>query len=432
MIAALVRASIGGAVAVAVVWAIGRLLPRLSPAVRATLWWLATAKCLVSLVWISPLELPVLPAATLKVAQVSGASAAVDPSASGPSSTPAAWDLETVALSLWGAGATIALLLGMRQWRRASAIVRAARPASNELNAVASELAGRLGIAETPAVLESELINTPLVTGLRRPAVVVPASFHSLLPDQQRMALCHELAHVKRADLLLGAVPALAERIFFFHPLVHVAAREYSISREAACDRDVLDALDAAPDEYGRLLVDLGVSRPRAGLAGAAGGSFLIIKRRLSMLTESPNRSKYSRAIAIAAVGVAALTLVPLTLSARPATIVPDVQPHTQAVGRLQEPKDAPAIRIVLFADKTRLRGERSDVVHAMSFRTGDEKLMWFQINDGEYLLRDAALLKRVDDAWEKAIATSDPADTSYIDALLKRFAEGGAATRVK
>jgi bla regulator protein BlaR1 len=434
MTTALLRASIGGAVAVAVVWAIGRLLPRLSPAVRTTLWWLAAAKFVVSLAWISPLEIPVLPAATLNVAQTPGAATGGGLPGNGAARATASWNVETLALSVWSAGAAIAMMLGIRQWRRASAIVRASRPASDELNVVAAALARRLGIARVPAVLESNLIDSPLVTGLWRPAVVVPAAFHSLSPDQQRMALCHELAHVKRADLSFGAVPALAERIFFFHPLVHVAAREYSIWREAACDRDVLDALDAAPDEYGRLLVNLGVAHPRAGLAAAGGASwsFASLKRRLSMLTESPNRSKYSRAIAISAVGIAALTLVPLTLSARPAVVAPDVQAQTQAAAKPQGQQELPAIRAVLFAEKTRLRGERNDVVRAMAYRTGDEKLAWFQIGDSEYVLRDAALLTRLEEAWEKAITTEDPADISFVDALLKRFADGGRATKVK
>ena len=34
------------------------------------------------------------------------------------------------------------------------------------------------------------------------------------------MALAHELMHVRRRDVLLGCLPALAERLYFFHPLV--------------------------------------------------------------------------------------------------------------------------------------------------------------------------------------------------------------------
>ena len=99
------------------------------------------------------------------------------------------------------------------------------------------------------------------------------------------MALCHELAHMKRGDVWLGCVPAAAERIFFFHPLAHLAAREYVFWREAACDAAVLAALDAAPQSYGRLLLDLGVSRQRATLAAAgAAWSFSNLRRIIVML----------------------------------------------------------------------------------------------------------------------------------------------------
>ena len=82
------------------------------------------------------------------------------------------------------------------------------------------------------------------------------------------MAICHELVHLRRGDLWLGCVPALAERLFFFHPLAHVAAREDPLAREAACDAAVLRAMDATPQDYGRLLLALGVSPLARGLRG--------------------------------------------------------------------------------------------------------------------------------------------------------------------
>ena len=118
---------------------------------------------------------------------------------------------------------------------------------------MAIDLGCRFRPRRIPAVRLSDEVETPLVAGLRRPTVLLPARRFVELPErQQRMAICHELAHVKRADLWLGCVPALAERLFFFHPLVHVAAREYALSREAACDAAVLDATAAPPrQEYG-------------------------------------------------------------------------------------------------------------------------------------------------------------------------------------
>ena len=76
------------------------------------------------------------------------------------------------------------------------------------------------------------------------------------------MALAHELAHLRRGDLWLGWVPALAEALLFFHPLVRRAAREYALAREEACDAEALRLTGAEPGDYGQLLLAFGVARP--------------------------------------------------------------------------------------------------------------------------------------------------------------------------
>ncbi len=61
MLAVLARASLEGAIVAALVWTVIRWLPRLSPATRTALWWCAAAKFLLALVWVTPVELRVLP-----------------------------------------------------------------------------------------------------------------------------------------------------------------------------------------------------------------------------------------------------------------------------------------------------------------------------------------------------------------------------------
>src|SRR3546814_8140732 len=85
------------------------------------------------------------------------------------------------------------------------------------------------------------------------------------------MAMAHELVHLRRGDLWLGWVPATAQWLFCFHPLVRWAMREYALNRESACDAQVMQHDQAAPQDYGRLLLRLGVAQPmHAGLAGAS------------------------------------------------------------------------------------------------------------------------------------------------------------------
>jgi hypothetical protein len=138
------------------------------------------------------------------------------------------------------------------------------------------------------------------------------------LSRQERdMVIGHELAHVRRRDLLFAWVPAIAERLFFFHPLARFAAREYATAREAACDALVLDATGVAPHDYGRLLVRLGV----AGLdpvftVGGAAPSVAVLKRRLEMLHDVTTIRSSRARIALVAF-VALLALLPVRLVAR-------------------------------------------------------------------------------------------------------------------
>jgi peptidoglycan hydrolase CwlO-like protein len=116
-----------------------------------------------------------------------------------------------------------------------------------------------------------------------RPILILPPSVVELPPDELRLVLAHELLHVGRGDLWWGLLPAVAQRLFFFHPAAHLAAREYRLAREAACDAAVLRRLDTAPREYGRLLLRLGVvARPAAGVGASSTRGHL--ERRLQML----------------------------------------------------------------------------------------------------------------------------------------------------
>ncbi len=385
MLEILVRASFEGAILVAMIWTLCRFLPRLSPATRTVLWWCAAAKFVLALVWTSPVLVPILPADVRStqearssvtgtdvaeaVAPVSAGSIRAaagttglnrgwtQPSRGTPESATA-WQATAIVV-VWLAGVVAAAGVGVRRWKQMAGL-RArstASPAATE--AMAADLASRIGLRRVPRVRFSDEVGTPLVTGILQPLILLPTgAFDALSERQQHMALCHELTHIKRADLWLGSVPAIAERAFFFHPLVHLAAREYALCREAACDAHVLAVLDAAPQEYGRLLLGLGVSRTRTSLAAAgAPWSFSTLKRRIAMLDSPSPRSTGSRLVAAAVIGIAALAIAPLRIAARPAAvdaaIEPAAPPATAVLpGAMPEPRSlAPTPRDPLTPD---------------------------------------------------------------------------------
>jgi beta-lactamase regulating signal transducer with metallopeptidase domain len=333
MISTLARASLDGGIVVAIVWIVTRLF-RLSPATRATLWWCAAAKFVVALFWAQPILLPVLPPAevSLPLSIVSIGANEPTPSADGRTSRVEQTQIESAVVrerwslalvGLWAIGCAVAAGIGASGVSRMKRIIARSSTAPHRIREMANALSIRIGLRRVPRLLVSDDVDTPLVAGLFRPVVLLPNhGFTRLRPDQQFMVLCHELAHVKRGDLWFGWAPAIAERAFFFHPLAHLAAREYSLWREAACDAAVLDALEAAPREYGCLLLDLGMSRRRTGLAAAgAPWSFPNLKRRIVMLQDSSMRmrSRRSRVLSAAIVGCAVVAILPMQLVARPA-----------------------------------------------------------------------------------------------------------------
>jgi beta-lactamase regulating signal transducer with metallopeptidase domain len=49
--------------------------------------------------------------------------------------------------------------------------------------------------------------------------------------------ILHELAHVRRRDLIWGWIPELARLAYFFHPLVYWVGNRIRLERELACDQ---------------------------------------------------------------------------------------------------------------------------------------------------------------------------------------------------
>ena len=219
----------------------------------------------------------------------------------------------TMLFCLWSAGVLCHAGLALRQFQAARALVARAVPLSGAsgltVQREVDQLAERMGLPQgsLPEVRISHSIAGPLLIGLsRNPVILLPAHLlpppdTALSPEELRLVLAHEMAHLRRFDPLLGLIPALASALLFFHPLVRLASREFDIARESACDAAALAATNDAPGRYAQLLLKLGVlghSLPLGGvLAGrpgrpapagtlAAVSEFAPLRRRLVLLQQ--------------------------------------------------------------------------------------------------------------------------------------------------
>jgi beta-lactamase regulating signal transducer with metallopeptidase domain len=305
-------------------WLLGRCIPRLAPAMRCMLWWLVAAQLLLGLVVSNPVPLRWLkPAAentpdthvvVMHTATSSGSgTVTVQAPPDNRASTAfdliaASWSWRETILALWLLAIAVQLYVVIRQWRESRQLLREATPMQDEsLRQLCTQQAHALGLRHCPPLLLSDAIASPQVTGMWHPAVLFPST-HALNDDESAMALAHELAHIRRGDLWLGWVPAIAQRLFFFHPLVHWAMREYALNREAACDAHVLKQPQLEPRDYGRLLLRLGVSSPMHSSLAGASPTFNNLKRRMIMLQQtssSPSRARgWMWVLAVALIGI--------------------------------------------------------------------------------------------------------------------------------
>ena len=169
-------------------------------------------------------------------------------------STPFPWERALIALLALGSVLSLlrvgAGLFGLRRFVCES--TRAAEPVMAET----AHLAAALHLPRLPDVrIASDTLglSSPLTFGWWRGTILLPESSLTQ-PEGLRVALLHELVHLKRQDWLVLFGARLAAALWWFHPLVHVLVRQLRLEIEAACDDRVLRLGVSAPDDAGYLV----------------------------------------------------------------------------------------------------------------------------------------------------------------------------------
>ncbi|MCX7013064.1 MAG: type II secretion system protein GspG [Candidatus Sumerlaeota bacterium] len=199
------------------------------------------------------------------------------------------------------AGLTLVDLMRLRRLRRS-----ASEPAPR-LRAQYASLAAAMGIKRPPRFLVSAALDSPALSGILRPVVLMP---HWLAeesdPDRLRWLLRHELTHWKLRDPLGLAIRRAAEALFFFHPAVWWAGRRWEEAMELACDRALLVA-DSDPRQYAEQLYRVLERQQRQRRLPLTGGLFATrtqIGRRIEALLANP-LSTPARLGVLSAIGLA-------------------------------------------------------------------------------------------------------------------------------
>jgi TonB family protein len=164
------------------------------------------------------------------------------------------------------------------------------------------------------AVRVSDSIHTPMTWGAIRPVILVPAYVEDWSPEQRDVVIRHERAHIDRHDWLWQAFAQVMTAVFWFHPLVWLAAAQMRQEAEHAADDATLSAGVQAPDYADRLMA---VARELSGHAPDAAVAMVrkpALTSRITAILDAGRIRTVSSAGARIGVALAAVAmLVPLS-----------------------------------------------------------------------------------------------------------------------
>ncbi len=272
----------------AVCWAFRRQ----SPALRYWIWLALAGKLLLLPLWSIDVPLPAMqsPPASPAVSSPPDATVAWSPAlaelpppsaATAPrsiQSRPSLQWFEAVTwqawlLSIWAL--VVVGKVGRTAWQyfRLRAVLVHAAVADGAVIDLVRECSHILGLRTPPAVKQTDVDGSPLVCGLVRPVMLLPES-HAERFDKPalRQVVLHELAHLRRFDLLTILVFYAMRVLYWFHPAAYWIVYRAGLERELACDQLAMRHSGASPAAYARTLINAAgrSSQPMALTAAGA------------------------------------------------------------------------------------------------------------------------------------------------------------------
>jgi beta-lactamase regulating signal transducer with metallopeptidase domain len=226
-----------------------------------------------------------------------------------------------------------------------------------------------MGVRTPVTLIETEAVESPALFGFVRPRLLLPAGLASgFTREELRHVFLHELAHIKRHDILVGWLTLGLQAIHWFNPLVWLAFHRLRADRELACDALVLSCTRAGENEfYGLTIVKLLEGFGQSGWAPSRAGILENKQQMKERITMIAKFDKTNRGLALALTLFAGLALVTLT----------DAQNQTQPQpAKIGEPDASKGVWVVRFEPvgdfSPRTPGEFLARIHVYSGQDGE------------------------------------------------------------
>ena len=164
---------------------------------------------------------------------------------------------ESFLLVVWASGCVFGACRLFRLHLQLSRLRKETCRPSPDLQGLARQIQLRLNVRQKVDVHISDAITSPFVCGLLKPAIILPRLLaQQLSPSEVSALLSHEIAHLRRHDLVWCVAWRWMNAVCWFHPLVWKIAEAHNLACEEEADL-VASGLCGEQDSYAQFLARL-------------------------------------------------------------------------------------------------------------------------------------------------------------------------------
>jgi beta-lactamase regulating signal transducer with metallopeptidase domain len=187
---------------------------------------------------------------------------------------------------IWAIGVTVAAMRIAIGWVVMRRIVhRAQRPTDDTWQICVQNISQAIGVRTLVTVLISTDVSSPAVFGLIKPVILWPAwALTGISPSMIDAIITHELAHLRRHDMVVNALQLCIEVLFFHHPAAWWISAQVRAEREYCTDELAIAIMESTQIgsriSYAQSLLALEEHRTLSAFVIAATGGKLIHRIR--------------------------------------------------------------------------------------------------------------------------------------------------------
>ncbi len=166
-------------------------------------------------------------------------------------------DIPTLIFGIWAFGAILYFSFNMAVYSRSThRYARSKKICDAETGGLFRSLCRRYKIKRIPRLYVCAAVGSPVLYGYTKPTILLPDI--KLSPNSLVGVLTHEVTHYRRGDIWVKLLCLLAESLYWFHPLVHVATARCNAEMELSCDEAVLAGMDEdVRRSYGNVMLEI-------------------------------------------------------------------------------------------------------------------------------------------------------------------------------